>query len=125
MSPQTASELCIPPYNFSETEAWDYLAEKWSAPTCYSPLIFGWFGERCVVIGMARCLGICYSISALGWQGYLDYETEMLMIRRIRERDKYSPFIGYLWPLNRRGARERAKFCRDMSIASSIAKGAR
>jgi hypothetical protein len=93
----------------SESEAWTYLAEAWTA---------AYRARRCSATGPEhrRWYGLCLSVDYLRarrWVSRRTYQSMLDTLKRAVERSGRTD--GFAWPSTVEGARQRARFCRRMA----------
>lgn len=88
----------------TERQAWLRLARAWDRPVASE------YGTMQAKVCKSRCVGLCSSIGELECSGKISTDVELRMDERIQAMpERFGP---YCWPLDGRGARSRAAFCR-------------
>ncbi len=88
-----------------EIQAWKYLEKQWT-----NYVIETAFGCDTNIYGNYSSLGLCNSIMIIWCFHLITEEIKTSMMRKI-PLDR--PYSGYVWKLDKDGAIQRAKFCKE------------
>lgn len=85
----------------NEVDAWEYLASGWSKLENFNTEYYNF--HLCA-------FGLCHAIHMMVWQDLINKEVYLSMIEKVYSHPLYTNG-RYLWPIDEKGASERASFC--------------